>query len=254
MNRAENIPIALAQIESRLERLLEGSFHRLFGGKIEPADLANRLARAMEDGQVVAAGRLLVPNRYEVALHPTDSGSFQSFETILSQELSAFLMDLAQRRHYFLVGRPQINLVMDNALKPGDILVTARLVDISQSGSDFPQQHTRPMRVPTGIAPHAAAPTAYLVHEGRHIPLDTPFVTIGRHTDNDIILEAKAVSRYHANIKLRQSRYYLLDLASANGTSVNGRQINEGVLQDGDIISLGGAELVFRQTAGRPQT
>jgi len=247
MPPVENIVGTLSKLEERLEKALERPLHRLFGGKIEPADLANRLARSMEDGQFVAAGRLLVPNHYEVALHPTDLALFQSFEGILTQELGAYLMGLARQRGYTMIGRPQITLSVDMTLAPGDISVVARLVDLEQPQSPLRQQYTSPMQIPQKLYPGVSAHGAYLTYQGRHIPLDTPLITIGRHTDNDIILESKSVSRYHAHIKPRQSRYYLTDLASANGTTVNGQGITECVLHDGDIVSFGGVDMVFRQ-------
>jgi hypothetical protein len=247
MNKPADLSLAIAKVETRLEQLLERPLRRLFGGKIEPADLANRLERAMEDGRVVAAGRVLVPNRYEIALHPADLTEFRSFEAILTQELGAYLMNVAQKRGYTLVGHPQIEMAVDTALKPGDISVIARVVDFNPSEPHGGPQYTHRMRVPS--SPTVAAPrqSAYLVVHGRRIPLDSPFVTIGRHPDNDLILESKSVSRYHAHIKLRQSRYYLTDLASANGTTVNGKSVTECALQDGDSISFGGTEVVFRR-------
>jgi hypothetical protein len=45
MNKPADISLAIAKLETRPEQILEGPLRRLFGGKIEPADLANRLAR-----------------------------------------------------------------------------------------------------------------------------------------------------------------------------------------------------------------
>ncbi|NOZ05238.1 MAG: DUF3662 domain-containing protein [Chloroflexi bacterium] len=246
MASSKNVSAAFGKLEEQLERMLERPLGRLFGGKIEPADLANRLSRAMEDGQIVAAGRRLVPNRYEITLHPADLAEFQSFEGILVQEMGAYLMGLARQREYTLVGRPDIALSVDTTLARGDIAVAARLIDLSQSESPLLQQHTSPMKIPQRLQSIAARPRSCLVFQDRRISLDAPLVTIGRHLDNDIILESKCVSRYHAHIKPRQSHYYLTDLASANGTTVNGKPITECVLQDGDVISFGDLEMVFR--------
>jgi len=87
---------------------------------------------------------------------------------------------------------------------------------------------------------------AYLRWGDRLIPLDLPFMTIGRSMDNDIIIEGEGVSRHHAQIKLRQGQYVLRDLESANGTFVNGQRIHEEcVLQHGDRIRLANVELTF---------
>jgi DNA-binding response OmpR family regulator len=73
----------------------------------------------------------------------------------------------------------------------------------------------------------------------REWPLDKPMVGIGRTTESEILLEAREVSRQHAQIERRGSVYVLSDLGSKNKTYVNGRPIHEPyVLKDGDEISI----------------
>ncbi|PMP78794.1 MAG: DUF2662 domain-containing protein, partial [Chloroflexus aggregans] len=79
------------------------------------------------------------------------------------------------------------------------------------------------------------------------LPIATTMVSIGRGLDNDIILEDTRVSRKHAQLRYRQRRFWLTDLGSTNGTFVNGERIAERALRDGDVISLGGLELIFRE-------
>jgi ABC-type multidrug transport system ATPase subunit/pSer/pThr/pTyr-binding forkhead associated (FHA) protein len=67
-------------------------------------------------------------------------------------------------------------------------------------------------------------------------------VTIGRETGNSIIICHPAVSRHHAQIEQRGGDYWISDLGSTNGTSVNGRSIQAGQarkLDDRDIIRIG---------------
>jgi pSer/pThr/pTyr-binding forkhead associated (FHA) protein len=84
---------------------------------------------------------------------------------------------------------------------------------------------------------------------GTHvIPLDSTLMTIGRGLNNDIILEDSRVSRNHAQLRYRSRRFWLTDLGSTNGTFINGEPVTERALRDGDVVSLGGLELTFRQT------
>jgi pSer/pThr/pTyr-binding forkhead associated (FHA) protein len=48
-----------------------------------------------------------------------------------------------------------------------------------------------------------------------------PSITIGRTSDNDIVLDDNMVSRHHARLELQANTYVLTDLGSANGTWVN---------------------------------
>lgn len=73
----------------------------------------------------------------------------------------------------------------------------------------------------------------------RELLLDKERVTIGRHADNDICLNDKAVSGHHAVIITILSDSFLEDLDSTNGTLVNGKQVAKHPLSDGDTITIG---------------
>ena len=64
-------------------------------------------------------------------------------------------------------------------------------------------------------------------------------VVIGRETDCDIIIPSRQVSRFHIKITLEDDKVFIDDLASKNGTHVNGQPILDTVLlQDGDVIQV----------------
>ncbi len=67
--------------------------------------------------------------------------------------------------------------------------------------------------------------------------------TLGRTTDNDVSFAADSnVSRYHAEVEWRDGDFWLIDLGSSNGTTVNGKVLKGDVkLNDGDAILLGGS-------------
>ena len=71
--------------------------------------------------------------------------------------------------------------------------------------------------------------------------------SIGRTSDNFLPLSDANVSRYHAEIESKNGGYTLIELGSANGTTVNGTPLtNQITLKDGDIILFGGSsEIVF---------
>jgi adenylate cyclase len=73
---------------------------------------------------------------------------------------------------------------------------------------------------------------------------------IGRTPDNTIQLPANRVSRNHAIVQHgNPSTFFIVDLGSRNGTYVNGTRITSSTpLQNGDVISLGGQELLFIQS------
>jgi hypothetical protein len=62
---------------------------------------------------------------------------------------------------------------------------------------------------------------------------------IGRDSDNEIVLRDPRVSRHHARIVFEKGFYVIYDLASANGTVVNGKRISIAPLVDGAVVQVG---------------
>ena len=82
---------------------------------------------------------------------------------------------------------------------------------------------------------------------GEPVPIDGA-CSIGRARDNQLVLSDEKVSRHHALIRTAEDETcWLVDLASANGTYVNDRRVEQAVLlRDGDRISIGQARVIFR--------
>jgi hypothetical protein len=74
---------------------------------------------------------------------------------------------------------------------------------------------------------------------------DVEIVTIGRHPDSVVQLNDPSVSSHHATIKKREKGMYVQDLGSSNGTRLNGADIEEALLNDGDRVSFGDVQGVF---------
>ena len=84
----------------------------------------------------------------------------------------------------------------------------------------------------------------------KEYPLENPETSIGRAPASDILLSKdKLTSRRHATVSYQNGNYVIVDERSANGTFVNGQQLEEmtpRTLQDGDHIGIGEHELVFQ--------
>jgi hypothetical protein len=78
---------------------------------------------------------------------------------------------------------------------------------------------------------------------GFETELSDDITTCGRAPDNVVAFTDDAnVSRYHAEIEERADGYWIIDLNSSNGTTVNGESLHgERPLNDGDRILLGGS-------------
>ncbi len=75
-----------------------------------------------------------------------------------------------------------------------------------------------------------------------------PVVNIGRQLDNDIIVEDKRVSRYHAQIKFQNGDYGLFDLGSTNGITINNiPNQRQHTLHNGDSFTIGSYDFYFQR-------
>jgi DNA-binding winged helix-turn-helix (wHTH) protein len=64
-------------------------------------------------------------------------------------------------------------------------------------------------------------------------------VTLGRDSGCEVVIDDRQVSRRHAKVDRRAGKTYITDLASKNGTCVNGVPVKDEVeLKDGDLVQI----------------
>ena len=102
-------------------------------------------------------------------------------------------------------------------------------------------------RAKTEVLDRRQGPIAFFIdmETGRQFPL-ADGTAIGSAADNDVILDETSVSGKHAKVKIEDGAFALFDLASTNGTTVNGASITRQVLADGDTVQLGRKTLTFK--------
>lgn len=85
--------------------------------------------------------------------------------------------------------------------------------------------------------------TLNLLHPLQSIPIqswtfeDESVISIGRATDNQVILYSAVVSRHHVELRRRGSSWEVVNLG-ANGTYLDGKRISEAPIGDGALIRL----------------
>jgi hypothetical protein len=248
------------QFEAMVERLVEGTFSRLFAGGVRPLEVARWVNRALEDNQVVSPqGIPQAPTHYWIYLRPEEYRDLTADQPSLERDLAAHVAQLAAQASLGLSASPTVHILPRPGLGPREVLVEAKW--IPPEGPEL--ERTREMRSGDLLGDPRAWPLdgpggcSFLIVDGRrHIELAQSVVSIGRGLDNDIILEDPRVSRRHAQLRLRFGHYVVYDLDSRGGTQVNGYPVVECVLHSGDVLSLGGAQIVYgedRVTPARPQ-
>lgn len=229
----------LTRFESLAQKLVEGSFKRLFGEQLEPYEVAARLAQAMEDFTLDG----LAPNQFSVALAVADQQALMGQYPALPEQMAAYLTNLAQQADFRLAGAVQVTFEIDSALSAQQFYVWAEHVRQSD-------EHTTQIQLREDSEAEAPAALrtldAYLVIGGRrYVSLDRPLFSIGRRADNDIVLDSSTVSRQHAQIRWRYGRFILYDLSQRGRTAVNDQPITEHALQPGDVITLSDTRIIY---------
>jgi hypothetical protein len=73
----------------------------------------------------------------------------------------------------------------------------------------------------------------------REFPLGAGTVTVGRSSENAIVLSHPSVSRAHARITPTREGYRITDLGSANGVFLDNLRVGEGVVAPGSLFRIG---------------
>jgi FHA domain len=94
--------------------------------------------------------------------------------------------------------------------------------------------------------------TIWLTDPKYTYPLKVGINTLGRSSDNDVVVEELFISRRHFVIVVHQSGSCMLhDMSSKNGTYLNGTRVSHPTqLRPGDEIRICNHPFVFRTRAG----
>ena len=77
------------------------------------------------------------------------------------------------------------------------------------------------------------------------VPLEKPITVVGRHPGCDVVIDHPAVSARHLLLRVVSRTVYAEDLASTNGTQVNGVAISSQVIHHLDLLQVGKHRLHF---------
>ena len=173
----------LRNLEAKLEGLVEGAFSRAFKSSVQPVELARKLAKEMEDNQMVSVSRAYVPNHYVVFLSPDGSGPVRELRGRL-KELSDYLLEHARPEGFALSPGPRVEFGTDERLGLGEFGIQALLLTPARggrrrlAGDPDPlggglRAHDGLLGRPRGAQARAPAPTgaAMLVGDGRRTVL-----------------------------------------------------------------------------------
>lgn len=68
---------------------------------------------------------------------------------------------------------------------------------------------------------------------------DSDFVVFGRDPSCDVVIKDPRCSRRHASLRVIPDGFNLLDMGSANGIYVLGQKVEDAIIREGDVFSMG---------------
>ena len=77
-------------------------------------------------------------------------------------------------------------------------------------------------------------------------------VTIGRSSENDLVLRDPKASRQHAVLEVTAAGWRVTDLDSGNGIEVNGDDVHDRILGNGDVIKIGATTITLKIVSDPP--
>ena len=246
--------MAKGTVERSIENVFEGLFARAFKSGVKPLQLGRRLLQEVDqERDVDAQGRRVVPNSYLIQLSPADREGFAPVEQTLLIELIAALREYIASEGYHVEGKARVALHTNPDLRKGRFQVESRNITPdtpAETAAPAPAVSDAAAPVLTVVPDPPSAfdhpPAVLTLSSGQRIELHEGHYVIGRHLENDIVLNDTNVSRRHAEFVCAAGEVVVKDLGSTNGTKVNGVVINgEQLLQHGDVVTLGTSQVTF---------
>jgi hypothetical protein len=220
---------ALQRFEKRLEGMVEGTFAKVFKGVVHPVEILNAMqGEANASQSQMTGGRILVPNRYVIALAPPDHSRLAPFAAALAQELAQSQAEYVGEQGWAVYGDIVVEITRGDDLATGLFRVTAQVYTGGQ------------------LTPGEGTGVRLVTADGQNFPLAQGATVIGRGEQATLRLADVGASRQHARVEYDGNRAVLTDLGSANGSMVNGRRVDTTVLSPGDEIMIGTTRLSFR--------
>jgi hypothetical protein len=164
----------------------------------------------------------------------------------MDPRLQSIHLEANPRREKFRQARDLLENAAGNHTLAGEIRPPVSPEDLGMMTMSPGQE---PMSQSQGI------PVCWLADRGKLHPLYIGLNTIGRLPDNHVIIDDACVSRRHCAIVVHSDlRCEIHDVASKNGTLVNGRKIGGPTrLNNRDEITLSGRRLTMVEDNGNSQ-
>jgi len=248
-------------LENFFERYIEGFFNKKFSSGLQPVEIAKHLVKEMNAQRSVGISQVYVPNSYSVYINSDDYDRIVPYGQAIRDELSRYLIEEAEGKNYTIIGKPIVDIFLNESIGKGSFFVTSRFTEPLPVEQDEGQNDdtndnssklsdTRVFTKVTSMLQSKVKVSGSLsvitgLDEGMTVDISTSRVNIGRRESNEMPLTDMNTSRLHSYIVCEDGKHVLYDAKSLNGTYVNGHRITRKTLQTGDRIKVGNTIILY---------
>ena len=190
-----------------------------------PADSSVTISRGSEESTFPAGTEVWIGRSHEAHVRIDDQRVSRKHATLRRIPSEGWVLeDAGSKAGIFVSGKPVDRLVVDGS-------VTVQLAD----------RLAGPVLTITINEPSAGSAKEPHLLDGAGI------ITVGRGSGNVLVIEDLLVSRRHAEVAKTRTGWHLKDLASRNGTFVEGHRVLDADLAPGQRITLGQTDLLVTE-------
>lgn len=224
----------ITRIEDKLGDIVENPFKEK--NCLDLAGVEVFLKRVVEKNRKNILDRIVLPNFIEIHINEKGYDENELFLEEFKRWLNRSIAEWINEKGYEMARRMEIHLIKDRMeKKPFDIFVSFKEMDKGRIVGG-------PVREGGG-----EIMLGWLIWEktGERFGVNQELIIIGRGGECTIRISDPTVSRRHASLEYQHGRITIEDLGSRMGTRVNHEKVQRKVLNRGDRILLGVAELTF---------
>jgi pSer/pThr/pTyr-binding forkhead associated (FHA) protein len=243
----------LDKIESRLRTLFEKHLLSIFSHDSQQPTLVDDLLGVMKDNlREDKDGGFLAPDQFIFKVPPDDFSNWLAHKDLL-EEMASVIHKTGSEEGFIFRHPPEIRIQNNPELSQNDFSISASFTAPKPNLRDTAAMAQNEQNRTSQSLPDNAF---FVIGGEKNFPLEKNVINIGRHSDNDLILDDLHVSRHHAQLRSINQRFVIFDVGSSGGLFLNGKKISQATLQPGDVIRLGVTNLIYVQdsTGEHPTT
>ena len=239
----------LDRLETHLQTLFEKSLPKLLIGKQTDATIIEKLIDVLRENLKEGLnGAIIAPDKFIVMVSPRAVSEWQVHQDILN-EIAESIAQYGTQEGFIFTNFPAIQIESAPEILNHHWIIQAM---VSEGKAPLPDTAAMP---PSDNDPggNPLPDNALLVVGGKtSFPLEKPIIDIGRHSENDLVLDDLHVSRHHAQLRAIKNNFVIFDVGSTGGIFLNGKKIVRATLQTGDVIRIGAVNLIYIQDSTAP--